>query len=430
MTSWMEIPGVVVLLSVGGYLLLAAATFSVRALAGSPHRDPDIERRGDSALLGMRLRLLFSWALQPLWYVVRASKLPPMAITTLSVLLATGAAVVVSAGSFALGGWLYLASGLCDVLDGRLARDQGSASKAGAALDSVLDRYSDAAVLLGLSWYYRSSWVLAISLAALVGSLLVPYVRARAEGLGVTASVGLMARPERVVVLGSAMALSALCDAIIQLGEGWPTFMLTVVALGFVAVATQATALYRLHHTMTKLVGGPAENVKRHLVGTALSSAVATAVDFGVVLLLVELGGMVPWLATGLAAMSGALVNFMINRIIVFGSNDPAAPQAFRYSVVSASGALLNAGGVAAMLLQPMIDYKLSWWIVRGAVFLLWSFPLQRNYVYAPQEEGEGPAPASSSSAHPTAHPSSAGRSSVASVSSPERYDSQDEASV
>ncbi|MEQ9322984.1 MAG: CDP-alcohol phosphatidyltransferase family protein, partial [Polyangiaceae bacterium] len=173
MTSWMDIPGVIVLLAVGGYLLLAAATFSVRALAGSPHRDPDIERRGDSALLGMRLRLLFSWALQPLWYVVRASKLPPMAITTLSVLLATGAAVVVSAGAFAIGGWLYLGSGLCDVLDGRLARDQGSASKAGAALDSVLDRYSDAAILLGLSWYYRSSWVLVIGLAALVGSLLV-----------------------------------------------------------------------------------------------------------------------------------------------------------------------------------------------------------------------------------------------------------------
>ncbi len=419
MTSWMDIPGVIVLLAVGGYLLLAAATFSVRALAGSPHRDPDIERRGDSALLGMRLRLLFSWALQPLWYVVRASKLPPMAITTLSVLLATGAAVVVSAGAFAIGGWLYLGSGLCDVLDGRLARDQGSASKAGAALDSVLDRYSDAAILLGLSWYYRSSWVLVIGLAALVGSLLVPYVRARAEGLGVSASVGLMARPERVVVLGSAMALSPIVDAVITLGPSWPPFMLTVVALGFVALATQLTALYRLHHTMTQLSGGPAENVKRHLVGTALSSALATAVDFGVVLLLVEVGGMTPWLATGLAAMSGAFVNFMVNRIVVFGSNDPAAPQAFRYSVVSASGAMLNAGGVAAMMLQPMIDYKVSWWIVRGAVFLLWSFPLQRNYVYAPQEESEDDVEATSRDALSRPVPRSVNT-----------HDSQDEASV
>ena len=419
MTSWMDIPGVIVLLAVGGYLLLAAATFSVRALAGSPHRDPDIERRGDSALLGMRLRLLFSWALQPLWYVVRASKLPPMAITTLSVLLATGAAVVVSAGAFAIGGWLYLGSGLCDVLDGTLARDQGSASKAGAALDSVLDRYSDAAILLGLSWYYRSSWVLVIGLAALVGSLLVPYVRARAEGLGVSASVGLMARPERVVVLGSAMALSPIVDAVITLGPSWPPFMLTVVALGFVALATQLTALYRLHHTMTQLSGGPAENVKRHLVGTALSSALATAVDFGVVLLLVEVGGMTPWLATGLAAMSGAFVNFMVNRIVVFGSNDPAAPQAFRYSVVSASGAMLNAGGVAAMMLQPMIDYKVSWWIVRGAVFLLWSFPLQRNYVYAPQEESEDDVEATSRDALSRPVPRSVNT-----------HDSQDEASV
>ncbi|MEQ9320127.1 MAG: GtrA family protein, partial [Polyangiaceae bacterium] len=241
----------------------------------------------------------------------------------------------------------------------------------------------------------------------------------RAEGVGVSASVGLMARPERVVVLGSAMALSPIVDAVITLGPSWPPFMLTVVALGFVALATQLTALYRLHHTMTQLSGGPAENVKRHLVGTALSSALATAVDFGVVLLLVEVGGMTPWLATGLAAMSGAFVNFMVNRIVVFGSNDPAAPQAFRYSVVSASGAMLNAGGVAAMMLQPMIDYKVSWWIVRGAVFLLWSFPLQRNYVYAPQEESEDDVEATSRDALSRPVPRSVNT-----------HDSQDEASV
>ena len=215
------------------------------------------------------------------------------------------------------------------------------------------------------------------------------------------------------------MALSPIVDAVITLGDSWPTFMLTVVALGFVALATQVTALYRLHHTMTKLSGGPADNVKRHLVGTALSSALATAVDFGVVLVLVEVGGMTPWLATGLAAMSGAFVNFMVNRIVVFGSNDPAAPQAFRYSVVSASGAMLNAGGVAAMMLQPMIDYKVSWWIVRGAVFLLWSFPLQRNYVYAPQEESDDETEATSRE--------TAARSVPRSVST---HDSQDEASV
>jgi phosphatidylglycerophosphate synthase/putative flippase GtrA len=414
MNSWMEIPGVMILAAVGTYLLVAAATFSVRALAGSPHRDPDIERRGDSALLGMRLRLLFSYALQPVWHVVRLSGLPPMAITTLSVLLAVGAAVVASSGSFALAGWLYLASGLCDVLDGRLARAQGSASKSGAVLDSVLDRYSDAAIILGLAWYYRSTWVLAVALTALVGSLLVPYVRARAEGLGVTASVGLMARPERVVVLGSALALSPIVDALVFIGPSWPSFGLTVIALCFIALATQATALYRLHYTMAQLGNGPDDKVKRHLVGTAVSSALATAIDFSVVLLLVELGGLVPWLATGLAAMAGAFVNFMVNRVVVFGSNDPAAPQAFRYSVVSASGALLNAGGVAAMLLQPMIDYKISWWIVRFAVFLLWSFPLQRNYVYAPQAP-QGDEPAND----PVPHPS---------PSHAERYDSQDAA--
>ncbi|MEZ4440626.1 MAG: CDP-alcohol phosphatidyltransferase family protein [Polyangiaceae bacterium] len=418
MSQWIHIPGVVGLLIVGGYLFFATVSFSMRALAGSPHRDPDIEGRGDSALLGMRLRLLFSWALQPLWLVVRASGLPPMAITTLSVLLAIGAAVVASAGAFALAGFLYFASGLCDVLDGRLAREQGSASSQGAILDSVLDRYSDGAIFLGLAWFYRDSWVLLIALIALVGSLLVPYVRARAEGLKVTASVGLMARAERVVVLGSALVLSPLFSRLVGLPESWPPHLLTVIALGFIAAATQITSLHRLRFAMEQLGGSPDAKVKRHLAGTALSSVVATVTDFAAVLALVEVFGIAPWLATGLGAMAGAFINFMINRVLVFGSKDPAAPQAFRYSVVSASGALLNAGGVAAFLFQEAVDYRVAWWVVRGAVFLLWSFPLQRNYVYKPLHE----APPEPERSRPRLEPRSQPRAAS--------YDSQDEASA
>ena len=111
-------------------------------------------------------------------------------------------------GQFSLGGWLYLCSGACDFLDGRLARITGKSSASGAALDSILDRYSEAAMLIGLAWYYRESWVLLPVLAFLAGSFLVPYVRARGEGLGLHLKVGLMQRPERVVVLGVAVVFS------------------------------------------------------------------------------------------------------------------------------------------------------------------------------------------------------------------------------
>ncbi|HZO15593.1 MAG TPA: CDP-alcohol phosphatidyltransferase family protein, partial [Polyangiaceae bacterium] len=136
-----DIPGLVVLVLVGAYLTLAAASYALYSVFFTSYHDHDIERRGDSALLGMRARLVFSWAVQPIWQLVQRLGLPPEALTTLGVLLSVGSGVTASAGQFAAAGWLYLAAGLCDVLDGRLARAQGRASKAGAALDSVLDRY-------------------------------------------------------------------------------------------------------------------------------------------------------------------------------------------------------------------------------------------------------------------------------------------------
>src|SRR5690606_12842226 len=131
------------------------------------------------------VRRAFFWLVHPLWLLVRMSGVPPMALTTLSAALAVGAGIGIAAGRFGLGGLLYLAAGLCDVFDGRLARERGTAGPPGALLDSVTDRYSDGAVLVGVAWALRdSAWALA-ALIALLGTLIVPYVRARSEGLGI-----------------------------------------------------------------------------------------------------------------------------------------------------------------------------------------------------------------------------------------------------
>lgn len=103
-----------------------------------------------------------------------------------------------------IGGLLILLGGLFDMLDGVVARTNGKASKFGALLDSTLDRYSDAAVFLGAAAYFHGIDHMAgaaLSLGTLVGALLVSYVRARAEGLGIPCHVGLMERPERIVLL-------------------------------------------------------------------------------------------------------------------------------------------------------------------------------------------------------------------------------------
>ena len=123
-------------------------------------------------------------------------------------LLGGAAGIAVGMGRFALGGWLFLLSGILDTFDGRLARSRNTVTPAGAAFDSLLDRYADGAMLIGLAFYFRASWVLIPTLAAIFGTSMVPYVRAKAESFGVTMRDGLMQRPERVLTLGVAVAFS------------------------------------------------------------------------------------------------------------------------------------------------------------------------------------------------------------------------------
>lgn len=105
-----------------------------------------------------------------------------------------------------IAGFLILFGGIFDILDGVVARTNGKESRFGAFFDSVIDRYSDACILIAISWTfvrsgnYRMFWV---SMGCLTGSLLVSYVRARAEGLGINCRQGLMERPERVVLIAA-----------------------------------------------------------------------------------------------------------------------------------------------------------------------------------------------------------------------------------
>jgi len=130
--------------------------------------------------------------------------LTPNVLTVLGLLLALGVAWILSTGHFFLGGFLVLVSGAFDLLDGALARTSGRSTRFGALLDSTFDRFSEAAVFLGLLAYYAnqgSHQELVLVGAGLVGSMMTSYVRARAEGLGLTCEVGIFTRPERVIVL-------------------------------------------------------------------------------------------------------------------------------------------------------------------------------------------------------------------------------------
>lgn len=139
------------------------------------------------------------------------------------------------------GGAILIFSGLFDMMDGRLARLGNMSTAFGAFWDSTLDRYSELFSLFGLTLYLLNTvgtWAGVISFLALVGSIMVSYVRARAEGLDIECKVGLMQRPERVVVTSLVAILTGIFNS-----NGW-----LIGGMFLIAVLANITAFWRVAH--------------------------------------------------------------------------------------------------------------------------------------------------------------------------------------
>ena len=166
--------------------------------------------------------------------------LTPNLVTLIGLAIAGAGAYLIATGHWWGGGLIVLFAGAFDMFDGALARATGKASDFGALLDSTIDRVSEAVVLLGLLAFYLSSnddLGSILVYVALVGSIMVSYMRARSEGLGIDCKVGVMTRPERVVAIGTALIV----------GHWLPITMLVV--LGAIGALTTVTAVHRLVHT-------------------------------------------------------------------------------------------------------------------------------------------------------------------------------------
>lgn len=144
------------------------------------------------------------------------------------------------------GGAILLFSGLFDMMDGRLARLGNMSTTFGAFWDSTLDRYSELFSLFGITLYLMTAsgiWAGVITFLALVGSIMVSYVRARAEGLGIECKVGLMQRPERVVVTALAAIITGMTNNLWWLIGG----------MTLIAVLANITAFWRVAHCYKQL---------------------------------------------------------------------------------------------------------------------------------------------------------------------------------
>jgi phosphatidylglycerophosphate synthase len=139
------------------------------------------------------------------------------------------------------------------MFDGHVARMTGRVSRSGAFFDSVMDRFCEGVVLLGLAAYYRDSWVLYVVVLALIGSMMVSYTRARGEGVGVEVKEGFMQRPERIVYLGVGSVFSPLFSYFVFPFLAVPVYFLNAGAIVLIAIMTNITAVQRMLLVMKRL---------------------------------------------------------------------------------------------------------------------------------------------------------------------------------
>ncbi len=148
---------------------------------------------------------------QPAVRLLARTPLTPNTITWLGFWLTVGAAALVVTGNLFAAGFVVLVAGFFDMLDGALARTTNRVTRFGGILDSTLDRLSEAVLLLSILVIYTRGQQVAESVlvgAALLGSLMVSYLRAKVESLGIECRVGLFTRPERVIILALGLLLS------------------------------------------------------------------------------------------------------------------------------------------------------------------------------------------------------------------------------
>jgi CDP-diacylglycerol--glycerol-3-phosphate 3-phosphatidyltransferase len=229
-----------------GYFLGGLPFFAFHVRRGRLARETRIEERRPSRLFPKWLIYYLFWMISPVERALVRRGVSPNALTFCGLLLSCAAAAALSHGYFDIGGWFYLFVGILDLFDGRVARATGRVSRSGAFYDSVVDRYAECAILIGMFIYYHLAWVMYVILGALIGSLMVSYTRARAEGLGVAddATVGMMQRPERVFLLGVALAISPFEAALFE-RPMHPDFVVAVAAVMFLALTANYTALRR-----------------------------------------------------------------------------------------------------------------------------------------------------------------------------------------
>ena len=177
-------------------------------------------------MLSRKYKSAFGVYLQPVNLALHRLRVSPDHITLAGIVFGGLSGLAFARSRLLLAGTFLILSGVSDMLDGALARACGEGTRFGSFIDSVADRFTEAMIFTGIAWHVRDKPELLLVIAALAGSFLVSYTKARAEALGVSCEVGLMERPERIILLVAGALLGLLVPAL------WVLAALTMLTAG------------------------------------------------------------------------------------------------------------------------------------------------------------------------------------------------------
>ncbi|MFH0974527.1 MAG: CDP-alcohol phosphatidyltransferase family protein [Spirochaetota bacterium] len=216
-------------------------------------KDNSVPEFSHKTFVGSFLREYGYWGTIPFIWFFKKLRLTPNQLTSVAPFLALVSAYFYYKGEFANAGWILIASGILDFLDGRLARATNQISKEGAYLDSNLDRYSDGIIFGGLALYYRNDlFMLIISIFSIIGIQITSYAKARGELNGISTKIGLMQRTERFVLLWVVSIFHPFIMMILN-RNGITKEYPMIFALILMAVLTNYTAIVRILFTFKEI---------------------------------------------------------------------------------------------------------------------------------------------------------------------------------
>ncbi len=221
-------------------LLLSMAVYAARG----KRRDADAESKNAQFLGGVADFVLhwFLWLVAPAATASIRLGLTADFYNFAGLAFGAVAGLAVAFGQLEVGGWALVLSGVCDILDGRIARATGACSRYGAFIDSLLDRYIELFFFVGFAFFARHAGPGGVAATLALGSsILVSYARAMGESLGVECTGGLMQRGERLALL----CLGSLADPAASAALGQPKGALLTAVLFFIGVTSLATAVHR-----------------------------------------------------------------------------------------------------------------------------------------------------------------------------------------